>query len=670
MGTYDIRYINSKLLYLTSFLIEEYEDWLKIKSENPHRKNFFYFPPFEIPLDVDKKITERDLEFLLIDELCIKHGIIQEIYADIFPEDYPEEKNPIRSLHFFKNDSCFFLGLPMKEKEIAVFSIKMDLEKAQNFLNEYLFQWLNDELYLRNENLLKSEKQVATVVSKIFDLLKKHPSKNLILQEEEYWKDLDFIAVLFFLEKKKYISILNIDATSIHSNCVWKVRVNVENKFYQDFQITFGTPIFGFENIKQNFYKNFPQYNSNIQNTKPNEDNEDEDDCFTYDGGISMPYTGDDLELYILKKILIEHKSRSCFFAKELSFNNSKLENVCSVIERLIEDKILYLSANTRPESFNGNEGIENKKGFINWDLVKNLDENPSIMEEESGAVIFDVEVDDEVKLKGRLDISIEEFMSNKGYNELGYLVDLQAKEQKMAVAKTKDQKEAYNKYLFPKDTHPYIKQKEIVLNEIIKDQKDNLTVYFDSIADSKVDLLKVLLALEKENILRIKKIGGVEMYDKHTFVGQWSKKDHPYAEIQIIQSHFKHLKSQSNKVTNTDKGEKNGNIWFNNKTGAIWVSNVKVGELEPGSRGFHFFAILFEFYPMTVDYPTLTKKILERLKKKTQSKTPQNYCQTVKSDIKRYAHRTAELIKDFTTEKGERGYRLISPERQKKPRN
>lgn len=140
--------------------------------------------------------------------------------------------------------------------------------------------------------------------------------------------------------------------------------------------------------------------------------------------------------------------------------------------------------------------------------------------------------------------------------------------------------------------------------------------------------------------------------------------------EIVQLKDYFKHLKSQSRKVTSTDKGEKKGNIWFKNQTGAIWVSNVRVGELEPGSRSFHFFAVLFEFYPMTVDYPTLTKKILERLKKKTQSKTPQNYCQTVKSDIKRYAHRTAELIKDFTTEKGERGYRLISPERQKKPRN
>jgi len=164
---------------------------------------------------------------------------------------------------------------------------------------------------------------------------------------------------------------------------------------------------------------------------------DEEDDVFSYDGGLSRPYENSDAELFILKKILLEHKRRSGagFLAKELSFNNNSLEEVCEVINKLMEDKILYLAANTRPErdEKKGIDGIEDRRGFINRDLVKKLDENPQEMDKESGYVVFDTEVLDEVKLKGRIDIAIDEFMNDKVFNPLGYMVD-KAEVEKMLV--------------------------------------------------------------------------------------------------------------------------------------------------------------------------------------------------------------------------------------------
>ena len=121
------------------------------------------------------------------------------------------------------------------------------------------------------------------------------------------------------------------------------------------------------------------------QSEQDDEYENDDDDAFSYDGGISSSYENTDLELFILKKILLEHKRRDdCgFFAKEFSFNNNSLEEICRTINKLIEDKILYLSANSRPERFENKEGIEDKRGFINWKMVERMDKNPQATSEQ-----------------------------------------------------------------------------------------------------------------------------------------------------------------------------------------------------------------------------------------------------------------------------------------------
>jgi len=284
---------------------------------------------------------------------------------------------------------------------------------------------------------------------------------------------------------------------------------------------------------------------SKIDHGGGDEENDETEDVFNYDGGITTPYENTDLELFILKKIQLEHKRRddSGFFAKELSFNNDKLHDICMVINRLMEDKILYLSANTRPEYHNGEEGIEGKDGFINWGLVKKLDKNPETMNEENGCVIFDMEIIDELKLKGRIDIAIEEFMNDKIYTPLGYLMDKEDVYKILdGIEKETDpkKKSAIENALTPKNiSHPYYKQRAIIIDELSKNNSKEILFQLNNFSDKKVEVLKTLLALEKENLLRITELRSNPVYDynKGCFVGAWKEKDEPVAKIYTLKT-------------------------------------------------------------------------------------------------------------------------------------
>jgi hypothetical protein len=278
------------------------------------------------------------------------------------------------------------------------------------------------------------------------------------------------------------------------------------------------------------------------------EEDDDEEDVFSYDGGISSAYENTDLELFILKKIQLEHKRRddSGFSAKELSFNGNSLEEICRVINKLMEDKILYLSTNTRPERTEKEEGIKDKDGFINWKMVEKLDKNKQEMDTENGCVIFDTEILDEVKLKGRIDIAIEEFMNDKVYNPLGMLMDKAEVNKILASVENetnKNKKTAVPEALKSKDiSHPYYKQRAIIIDEISRDNKEELEIPLIGFSDRQVDVLKTLLALEKENLLRITELRSNPVYDdKGNFLGKWSEKDNPVAKIYT-------LKTQANK--------------------------------------------------------------------------------------------------------------------------
>jgi hypothetical protein len=268
---------------------------------------------------------------------------------------------------------------------------------------------------------------------------------------------------------------------------------------------------------------------------------QEEDDCFSYDGGISAAYANTDLELFILKKILLEHKQRddAGFYAKELSFNNDHLADICRPIHLMIEDKILYLSANTWPRAEENNGvGIEDKRGFINWDLVEKLDKNQSEIDA-IGGIVFDVSMQDELKLKNRIDIAIDEFMNDRIQDAFGRMMDkanlddiLIHNEQEPDQKKKEWTKENFGSEV----TYQYSKQRGIILDELARNNEGEMIVPLSDFHDKRVDMLKTLLALERENILRIKDLISNPMYDENgNFIGLWATKDNPSAKISML---------------------------------------------------------------------------------------------------------------------------------------
>jgi len=273
-------------------------------------------------------------------------------------------------------------------------------------------------------------------------------------------------------------------------------------------------------------------------------EDDDEENVFDYDGGPTTPYENSDLELFIMKKILLEHSRRddSGFFAKEFSFEENSLTEICKIINRLMEDRILYLSANTRPESLDGEEGIESKNGFINWELVEKLDKKTETMDLEDGAVIFDLEIIDEVKLRGKIDIAIDHFMNDKIYTPLGLMMDLeevQSMSETIGSETGPKKRTAYKDALTPKRvTDSYSRQRDIVINELAARNEEEILLSLRDYPHKKVDLLKTLLALEKENIIRIRELKSNQLYDEgEGFIGAWSEKDNPVARIVKLKS-------------------------------------------------------------------------------------------------------------------------------------
>ncbi|MSU54725.1 MAG: hypothetical protein EXS48_02755 [Candidatus Staskawiczbacteria bacterium] len=278
----------------------------------------------------------------------------------------------------------------------------------------------------------------------------------------------------------------------------------------------------------------------NGENSTPESEDSNEDH---FNDGISSPYQNTESELFILKKILLEHKRRddAGFAAKELSFSNNSLEEICSTINRTIEDGILWLSANTRPERFDDQEGLQVKNGLINWNVVKKLNENPGQMDNENGLVNFDIEVLDEVKLKGRIDIGIEEFMNDKVYSRLGYMMDKH--EANELILQTKNEPDKQKKaitetFLVPqKISHPYNQQRAILIEALARNKNDEQLIPLNSFHDPNVEVLKTLLALEKENLLRIKELKSNPIWDDTGIIGKWFTRDNPIARIQLLKS-------------------------------------------------------------------------------------------------------------------------------------
>ena len=113
-------------------------------------------------------------------------------------------------------------------------------------------------------------------------------------------------------------------------------------------------------------------------------------------------------------------------------------------------------------------------------------------------------------------------------------------------------------------------------------------------------------------------------------------------------------------------RGSQVGNITFNYETGKVFVGRKLGGQIQPNSRDYHFFCILFKARGETVAYSDLVEKLSNCFGGQGSSaKTPNNYCQSVKSEIKGYAPTVAARIRSYSNLEG-RGYRLICFDHQK----
>ena len=238
-----------------------------------------------------------------------------------------------------------------------------------------------------------------------------------------------------------------------------------------------------------------------------------------------------DLDLYLKKKILVENwRDDVPHPITELSFNNNEVEQICYSLWDLFVPDIISFGANTFPE----NILIETDPRFhkeiaFNWNLIRDLDNNPNKVEADYG---FDIEILDEERLQKDIGEEVNEFIDNK------------VKGEKIEAAKDfyADTKHLETPSYLRDVSHNYYaykKQKEILLEYIaaLFNQFENeiLVIKFNEIKDPNVNVLRTLLALESEGFFTIKELRN----DKK----EWTDKDNIYIKIQLVKSKIPTIK-------------------------------------------------------------------------------------------------------------------------------
>ncbi len=247
--------------------------------------------------------------------------------------------------------------------------------------------------------------------------------------------------------------------------------------------------------------------------------NDKEKESYYFKNG--MPHPGCALELFIARKIL-DMKTRPIFAAKEFSFKQHPYAEICYVINNFLEKGIVSLYPNTMPEdlaySYEECEELfrENGQCGIKWSVVKRVEKDPKELKWAS----FDFDVEDEVQLRGIIDIGVSEFMNDKRYDKLGYLVDLAS---------------------LASNELSYEQQRGIVLKDIRENGGSEALINISDYPHPKVDIVRTLPSLEREAILRIKGFSWEYRKNPHTDstdddnIKDFGDKDEVYANIRLI---------------------------------------------------------------------------------------------------------------------------------------
>lgn len=236
-----------------------------------------------------------------------------------------------------------------------------------------------------------------------------------------------------------------------------------------------------------------------------------------------MPHAGCALELFIARKIL-DKKTRPIFAAKEFSFRQHSYAEICYVVDSFIEKGIVSVFPNTTPEDLvYSYEECEELFGAgepcgIKWSVVKRVEKDPK----ELKWACFDFDVENEVQLRGIIDIGISEFMNDKRYGELGDLVDVAS---------------------LSSNELSYEQQRGIVLKDMKENYQSEAFINMSDYPHPKVDIVRTLLSLEKEGVLRIKRF--LWEYKKNPQndstdddnIKDFEDKDEVYASVRLTQS-------------------------------------------------------------------------------------------------------------------------------------
>ncbi len=127
------------------------------------------------------------------------------------------------------------------------FSYDCNLKTAnialQDYIDCYLQQWLEEELYFTESNMLKCERQIGRVTEAIFSIIWQYSYKHFLIGisdiSYENSRGLDFTATLLFLEKKGIVTIEGYDALKSHRYNVdgydLFFRISLTDRFFQFF---------------------------------------------------------------------------------------------------------------------------------------------------------------------------------------------------------------------------------------------------------------------------------------------------------------------------------------------------------------------------------------------------------------------------------------------------
>lgn len=245
-----------------------------------------------------------------------------------------------------------------------------------------------------------------------------------------------------------------------------------------------------------------------------------EEENYYFENG--MPHPGCSLELFIARKIL-HRKTRPNFPAKEFSFKQHSYAEICYVINSFIEKGIVSAYPNTTPEdltySYEECEELLGEDGQcgIKWSVVKRVEKDPKELKWAG----FDFDIEDEVQLRGIIDIGISEFMNDKRYDQLGYLVDLAS---------------------LSSNELTYEQQRGIVFKDIKENSRGEVLINISDYSHPKVNIVRTLLSLEREGVLRIKEFSWeyrknprIDNTDDDN-IKDFRDKDEVYASVRLIQ--------------------------------------------------------------------------------------------------------------------------------------